>query len=65
MTPKQLDQVKGYLAAGYNMNQVAAIMMIGRATIESALSTPAPVEKKSSKKVENKIEPMFEGEEGL
>jgi len=66
MTPEQTNQVKGYLIAGYNMNQIAAMMMIGRATIEAALVTPEPVvEKKPTKKPEVKIEPMFEEEEGL
>ena len=66
MTPQQLEQIKGYLAAGYNMNQVAAMMMISRAVIEAALVTPEPVvEKKPTKKPEVTIEPMFEEEEGL
>ena len=66
MTPEQIKQAKGYLASGYDMNQVAAIMMIGRAAIEAALATPKPVvEKKTTKKPEIKIEPMFEQEEGL
>jgi predicted DNA-binding protein YlxM (UPF0122 family) len=66
MTPQQLEQVKGYIAAGYNMNQVAAMMMISKVAIEAALATPASVvEKKTTKKIETTIEPMFEEEEGL
>lgn len=49
MTQKQIDTAKGYLASGYDLNQVAAIMMIGRNVIEQSL-----VEKpKKTKKVTN------------
>jgi hypothetical protein len=66
MTQEIIDKAKALLAAGYNMNQVAAMLMIDRVALSSALITPAPVaEKKTTKKVETTIEPMFEEEEGL
>lgn len=62
------EKLLGLLAEGYNINQIAAMYMISRAILDDMLKEPvvaAPVEKKSSKKVETKIEPMFEEEEGL
>ena len=67
MTQKQIDTAKGYLASGYDLNQVAAIMMVGRHIIEEALATPTPAPAKKAKKETPKldIDPMFVEEEGL
>jgi hypothetical protein len=66
MTPENITKAKELLAAGYNMNQIASMLMIDRVALSNALMTPAPVvEKKPTKKSEVKIEPMFEEEEGL
>lgn len=62
------EKLLGLLAEGYNMNQIAAMHMISRTMLDDMLKEPvveAPVEKKSSKKPEIAIEPMFEEEEGL
>jgi predicted DNA-binding protein YlxM (UPF0122 family) len=59
MTQDQINIVKGYLIDGYDLNRVAAIMMISRTELEkSIVETPT---KKA--KVEDK--PLFEDEPGL
>ena len=62
---KAIDMVN----KGYNLNQVAAMLMVDRVSLMDAIngasgvsSGPTP---KKVKKVETQIEPMFEDEEGL
>jgi hypothetical protein len=62
MTQETIDKAKALLAAGYNMNQIASMLTVDRVALSTAL-IEKPV--KTTKKVETKIEPMFEEEEGL
>jgi hypothetical protein len=59
MTQDIIEKAKSMLAGGYNMNQIAAMLMVDRVTLSAAL-----IEKpKKSTKVEN--EPLFVDEPGL
>jgi hypothetical protein len=59
------EQLKGMLAEGFNLNQIAAIYMISKAELEKLLvETPVvKLTKKETPKVD--IDPMFTEEEGL
>jgi hypothetical protein len=54
------EQLKGMLAEGFNLNQIAAIHMISRVELEKLLE-----EKLTKKTPKIDIDPMFTEEEGL
>jgi hypothetical protein len=56
MTQEIIEKAKSMLAGGYNMNQIAAMLMVDRVALSTAL-----IEK--PKKV--KTEPLFPEEPGL
>ena len=63
MTQDEIKKIKDLHFAGYNDNQIAAMLMIPKQVITSTLDGDLVVEKPKSKKVENK--PLFEDEPGL
>ena len=69
MTKETIASALDMINKGYNLNQVAAILMVDRVALIDAINGAsgiyAPPIAKTTKKVETKIEPMFEEEEGL
>ncbi len=59
------EQILGMIAEGYNLNQIAAIQMTSKQTLQDILDAGAcaPIIKKSTPKLD--IDPMFTEEEGL
>jgi hypothetical protein len=58
MTQEIKDKARNMLASGYNMNQIASILMVDRVVLSTAL-----IEKPKTKKIEDT--PLFENEPGL
>ena len=58
MTQETIDKAKAMLASGYNMNQIAAMLVVDRLALSSALT-------EKPKKSEIKSEPLFVDEPGL
>jgi len=69
MTQEVVKRAVDMLNKGYNMNQVAAVLVVDRVALMDAINAasglsaePKPAK---TKKVETHIEPMFEEEPGL
>ena len=58
MITENIEKAKSLLAAGYNMNQIAAMLTVDRVALSTAL-----IEK--PKKSNTKSEPLFQNEPGL
>jgi hypothetical protein len=61
------ETILGMLAEGFNLNQIAAIHMINKHTLQEILDAGAcaPIIEKSKKTPKIDIDPMFTEEEGL
>jgi hypothetical protein len=58
MTQETIDTAKSMLAGGYNINQVAAMLVVDRLELSTALT-------EKPKKVKIETEPLFPEEPGL
>ena len=69
MTQDIISKALDMITNGYNLNQVAAILMVDRVALMSAINgasgISAPPAETKSKTIETNIKPMFEDEEGL
>jgi hypothetical protein len=62
MTQNEIKKIKDLHFAGYNDNQIAAMLMIPKQVITSTLDGDLVVEKTGTK---GKSKPLFEDEPGL
>lgn len=56
MIKENIEKTKSLLAAGYNMNQIASMLMVDRVALSAALI---------EKPITPKDEPLFQDEPGL
>jgi hypothetical protein len=70
MTQETITKAIGMITSGYNLNQVAAMLMVDRVALMNAINgasgmytAPSPTTPKKTKKVEDT--PLFEDEPGL
>jgi hypothetical protein len=65
MTQEQKKQAFGYAESGMDTNQIAAILMIDKRTIEDFLSKPFTAAEERKAKLSGKDKPLFEDEPGV
>jgi len=67
MTQETITKAIGMITSGYNLNQVAAMLMVDRVALMDAINGTSGISVGPTPKKPNKVEdkPLFEDEPGL